>query len=626
MGASGWAAAAVAAVLVAAVALDLRPWSPEALGFRARRLSAWLPTGVMYALFYCSRYATAAGAQSASVREGLGLQLEDFALITTCGFWAYALTAPATGKVCGRLGVRRSMLCASCGCIATNLFTGLLLHSGALRPGALRLALVLLHSLGFSVQGLGTAAAIKLSSALYTREERGVFAGVYNVMISSGYFLALGVSPSIASRLGFAWVFLLPAAALCLVVLVMVCTLEERPPSRQHLVDAAGRPVSAAGGAGGAQSAHQRRRQRLGDDSEQTALVEAEARPIVEGGQLRRLLANPTFMCFTSALACMCWVRDGLLTYLLNFVAASRGTGEVGSEAAALIGGAVTLGGCVGGVLSGLLSDRVFKGRRAPPVLVFTVLQALGLSALWLFRDSQSDAALALIVAVVSICVLGNYTMLSYTVPADLPPADVGLGAGVMTAAGYLTSGCAAGLLGSVIEVFGHGAWMASLVFATALGGAFVLCGACLRGNTAPVQPALRVGVATDGSPEGGARLMEWERALDRDAESSEHAQVQYAGIQDEFLRSRIDDETGELTFHQWGGGRGRFESDSVGRAERLIWRFPELGESHRPVPGSASTRRLQRPVDDHVSFLRSRMRDPTSYFAARPTRYTSPY
>ena len=177
----------------------------------------------------------------------------------------------------------------------------------------------------------------------------------------------------------------------------------------------------------------------------------------------------------------------------------------------------------------------------------------------------------------------------------------------------------------SVIEVFGHGAWMASLVFATALGGAFVLCGACLRGNTAPVQPALRVGVATDGSPEGGARLMEWERALDRDAESSEHAQVQYAGIQDEFLRSRIDDETGELTFHQWGGGRGRFESVSASRAERLIWRIPELGES-RPARGARGSVSCRLRIDDHVSFLRSRIRDPTSYFAGSTLRFTSPY
>ena len=195
-----------------------------------------------------------------------------------------------------------------------------------------------------------------------------------------------------------------------------------------------------------------------------------------------------------------------------------------------------------------------------------------------------------------------------------------------MTAAGYLTSGLAAGLLGSLIESGGHGAWMASLMFATALGGWFVLCGVRLRGNTAPVQPVLRVGMhAAEFQPEEMMGLMEWESGLNRDAESTEHAQVQYAGIQDEFLRSRIDDETGELTFHQWGGGRGRFESDSASRAERLIWRFPELGES-QPARGAGPAARLQRPIDDHVSFLRSRMRDPTSYFAARPTRYTSPY
>ena len=291
--ASGWVSAAVAAAVLAAVALDLRPWS-DAVGFRARRLAAWLPTGCMYALFYCSRYAVAAAAQSAEVREELGLDLEDFALITTCGFWAYALAAPATGKLCDRLGVRRSMLFASAGCIATSLLAGLLLELGVSRA-PLRLALAVLHSLGFAVQGLGTAAAVKLSSALYSREQRGVFAGVYNVLISSGYFLALGVAPSIASRLGFAWVFLLPAGALCLVVLVMLCTLrtDENLPPRQHLASAADRPVSAAGAASAARSVHQRRRQRPDADSEQTARAEQAARrarteATVAGGQARR--------------------------------------------------------------------------------------------------------------------------------------------------------------------------------------------------------------------------------------------------------------------------------------------------------------------------------------------------
>jgi sugar phosphate permease len=603
MGASGWVAVAVAASLLSAVALDLRPWSADAVSFRARRLSVWLPTGFMYSLFYCNRYAVAAGAQSATVRETLGLQLEDFALITTCGFWAYALSAPATGKLCDRLGVRQSMLCASAGCIATSLLTGLLLGLGVLHSRVtIRLVLALLHSLGFALQGLGTAAAIKLSSALYSHEERGVFAGVYNVMISSGYFLALGVSPSVASSLGFAWVFLLPAIALSLVFLVMLCALQENlpVPSHQHL-------------------------------SSRNTLGRAQAQATVAGGQLQRLLTNPSFMCFTSALVCMCWVRDGLLSYLLNFVAVSRGTSEVGSEVAALIGGAVTLGGCLGGVLSGMLSDRVFGGRRAPPIGVFTVLQLGCLLSLWLCRESQSDVVLALIVAAAAICVLGNYTMLSYTVPADLPPADVGFAAGVMTAAGYLTSGLATGLLGHVLESGGYGAWMASLMIATTLGGGFVLCGACLRcNNAAPVQPALHIGmhVGLGSQLNEAAGLMDWESSLSRAAavDVSEHAQVQHAGIQDEFLRSRIDDETGELTFHQWGGGRGRFESVSASRAERLIWRIPELGESRpaRGARGSVSCR--LRPIDDHVSFLRSRIRDPTSYFAGSTLRFTSPY
>ena len=227
-----WVATAVAVSLLAAVTLDLWPCfvcsrdsssRKASAGFRAQRLAVWLPTGFMYALFYCGRYAVAAGGQSPIVQEKLGLGQGDFAVITSCGFWAYAATAPVTGKLCDYLGVRRGMLLASAGFVTTNLLAGAMLESGVVRSrSALRLALALLYSLNFVLQGIGTAGAVKLSSAWYSRSERGVFAGVYNVVISSGYFLALGVSPSIASGLGYGWVFVLPGAALCLVVLLML--------------------------------------------------------------------------------------------------------------------------------------------------------------------------------------------------------------------------------------------------------------------------------------------------------------------------------------------------------------------------------------------------------------------
>jgi sugar phosphate permease len=695
-------ATAVAVALLAAVALDLRPclattssgngsW-PVAAGaaggrFRAQRLAVWLPTGLMYAMFYCGRYAVAAGGQSPAARKEVGLEKEDFALITSCGFWAYAVSAPATGKLCDRLGVRRGMLLASAGFVATNLLAGVLLGLHLVQSRlALRLVLALLYSLNFALQGIGTAAAVKLSSAWYSQSERGVFAGVYNVVISCGYFLALGVSPSIASELGYGWVFVLPAVAMCLVVLLMLKTLVEEPPSpatavthpsapsriRQHPADtqamASAATTSHLGPVNASRAMHRRRRQGLDGAStgtEHTALVNNRQRcrgnaavgmlpweccfprprtrqTAAFWSELRQLLANPTFVCYIAATACTCWVRDGLLTYLLDFLATSRGMDVLGSETTMLIGGSVTLGGCVGGVLSGLVSDRIFSGRRAPGIMLFTLLQLLGLAALWGCRASHSDPVLFLVIFNVTICILGNYTMLSYAVPADLPPKTVGMAAGIVTAVGYVASGLATGQLAGLIGSAGYRAWWMSLVFATLCSGILVTCGTCVRRVNncrvvvRPSCPAAEVRNNNNQAPLASAvvvdRLLVWPS---RESSSQPHGHrhgdhVQFAGIQDEFLRSRIDDESGELCFFQWGAGRG---DDTTSTAERLLWRMPvesattslESWAARPQASLAARSNSLLRPIDDHVRFLRSRMRDPTSYFSAR-SRFASPY
>ena len=86
---------------------------------------------------------------------------------------------------------------------------------------------------------------------------------------------------------------------------------------------------------------------------------------------------------------------------------------------------------------------------------------------------------------------------------------------------------------------------------------------------------------------------------------------VQYAGIADEFLRSRIDAD-GELSFFQWESSDARScARDRSTAAERFMWRLPVHA-------ATAARRTANRPTDDHRSFLMRRRNDPTSYFGSR--------
>ena len=125
---------------------------------------------------------------------------------------------------------------------------------------------------------------------------------------------------------------------------------------------------------------------------------------------------------------CLCWTRDGLITWLYSFLERERRGEALSADTSALVGGAITVGGIVGGMLCGWLSDVVFKGARLPPIIIFTCLQALALTGLW-FGRSSSDAVVALIVFALCLCILGCYTLLSYTIPTDLPSHVVGTAA-----------------------------------------------------------------------------------------------------------------------------------------------------------------------------------------------------
>ena len=66
---------------------------------------------------------------------------------------------------------------------------------------------------------------------------------------------------------------------------------------------------------------------------------------------------------------------------------------------------------------------------------------------------------------------------MSYTVPTDLPGEIVATATGVMTAAGYLSSGCAGVFMGKVIAAYGYFGWFLSLQLATLLSATAIWVG-----------------------------------------------------------------------------------------------------------------------------------------------------
>ncbi|KAF0716069.1 Aste57867_3040 [Aphanomyces stellatus] len=154
----------------------------------------------------------------------------------------------------------------------------------------------------------------------------------------------------------------------------------------------------------------------------------------------------------------------------------------------AILGGAWTLGGFVGGLLCGWISDTLFESKRTPPIVLFSVAQAAAFLLLYTFAPSISTAWLGVLVFLVSVFLLGNYTLLSYTVPADLP-ADISASAvGLFTAVGYIATGLAGVVMGSCVQRWGYTFWVASLTITSLATGVCTMLGAYFSDIDMPTE------------------------------------------------------------------------------------------------------------------------------------------
>ncbi|KAG1710566.1 hypothetical protein DVH05_013292 [Phytophthora capsici] len=324
-------------------------------------------------------------------------------------------------------------------------------------PLVKQILFILFYALNVLMQGFGTSAVVKINAAWYEASERGVFAGVFNVMLTSGYYLSLGTGSSIIESLGWSYVFIIPGGALLIMSVVILAFVKSSPADTNHY-STDELPTCST----------QIESQCMSCGEEQEVLTPRQ--------QMKRLLKNFTFLGYLAALFFLCWVRDGFLNWFLSFFDDVRSNPLTSSDTA-IIGGAWTIGGFVGGILCGWISDALFHSNRVKPIFIFSLLQALVLAVIYLVSSTCTVVALGALTFLSSVFILGNYTLLSYTVPTDLPQ-DIAAGAtGIMHAVGYFSTGLSSAVMGNVIGSAGYLVWAMSLVVASVLSGVFVKLG-----------------------------------------------------------------------------------------------------------------------------------------------------
>ncbi len=303
-------------------------------GEARRRWTAWSVSWLAYATYYLGRKGLSVS--KTTLNETEGVSMNALAAIDTFYLSAYAVGQFLSGELGDRLGSRRLVgfgMLAVAACIAAfGLSTGVV-------------ALGLFFCLNGVAQSTGWPGTTRAMAEWTTASNRGRVMGFWGTCYPVGGVVATVLATFCLVEWGWRSAFLVPAALVAVVGVVVLLTLRspERTPAERPIRDGAGAPHAAPAVMAG------------DDEAPQTSVYR-----------------NRKLWCFGTSYFCIKLVRYSLLFWLPTYL--DKGLGY-DKATAGYVSTAFEVGGPVGMVVVGYLSDRVTNRSRA-------VVAAAGLVAL----------------------------------------------------------------------------------------------------------------------------------------------------------------------------------------------------------------------------------------------------
>jgi OPA family glycerol-3-phosphate transporter-like MFS transporter len=412
--------------------------------FRTRRFANWFPLGLTYASLYMGRYNF--NVYRAHARELHGLSESQVGAIATTGFWVYAASLLVNGPIAEKIGGRRAILAGVLGSSVANLAMAAFLRESA-RTDEIVLFLSLLYGVNMYFQSFGAISVVKVNSAWFHWRERGLIGGVFGSMISLGYFLALGIGGLLYAHFSLPALFFVPSGVLLAMLAVDFALVRDRPSLAGHADFDTGDEGPRAG----------------------PAQAEPGLREIA-----RRVLTHPVLLVLAAAEFCTGIVRQGLLLHYGRFLRDVHGVTESASPVLYyLASSGITVGGILGALLCGVLSDFVFGSRRAPVAFLFYVGQVVALVALGL---AGSPALAVCLVGFSCMWIFGVHGLLSGTASMDFGGRRAAAtAAGLLDGVQYLGSGLTGFGLGALLDRYRWSIWPYVLLPFSVTGAALML-------------------------------------------------------------------------------------------------------------------------------------------------------
>ncbi len=399
-------------------------------GFRRRRIMNWLPLGLTYAFLYMGRYNLKVskfafeGMQGPDGSSMMGN--DDFGVIFGVGTVIYGFSFLINGPLTDRFGGKLAILLGAGGATVVNFIMGLcalsLLHEGAMHQMIAENFVVVfsaLYGVNMYFQSFGAVAIVKVNAPWFHVRERGVFGAIFGILISLGIYFAFDLGFSILNTWGLEWVFLTPAIMLALFWVIDFVIVKNTPG------EAGQKDFDTADASSG-------------DDGPQLGAIAV----------FKLMLKNPIIMTIAGIEFCSGFLRQAIMQWYRTFakqtdVALSLKGDFVYDNWGMLL----CVAGITGGVIAGIISDRVFNSRRGPVAVLLYGVMIVGAVLLTfvynsgpLFTVGKFNFYLqAWLVIIMSMAVIGVHGMLSGTASMDFGgKKNVGIAVGIIDGFVYL--------------------------------------------------------------------------------------------------------------------------------------------------------------------------------------------
>ncbi|MCB2200065.1 MFS transporter [bacterium] len=380
--------------------------------YLTRRFWNWFPLGLTYAFLYMGRY------NLTVAKNALGhlMDKEAFGIIFAAGTITYAFAFLINGPLTDRIGGKKAILIGAAGSGLMNLIMGFAVKGILLGTSSLNLTMIfsILYAMNMYFQSFGAVAIVKVNASWFHVRERGVFGGIFGILISMGIYFAFdwgyaiveATRATVTSDLSWIqtilrsltgssttavdatwWVFFIPTILLWSMFIVEFFLLRDRPGQAGHEDFNTGDASS-------------------GDTDETFHL----------GSILKKILTNKVILTIAAIEFCSGVMRNGIMHwYPIYIKELGYGADHFMRQHWGLI---LMLAGVFGGMFAGFLSDKVFGSRRGPVAALLYGLMLIGTIGMMFSLDGHW-VQLGVIVAFMSLSVIGVHGMLSGTSTMD---------------------------------------------------------------------------------------------------------------------------------------------------------------------------------------------------------------